>query len=338
MCLVAFALDQSSRFPFVVAANRDEFFDRPAARLGWWEPAPGELPILGGRDLQAGGTWLGLTAQGRLGLVTNVRNPASTDNLAPSRGDIVPRWLRGDLPMYRLWPQLALHGYNGFNLLALDFAQGECYWANNNQPMPIRLEKGIFGISNAELDTPWPKLQQLKAEMKVAVSGSTDAEQLAMSLFEALSDSTTYPDEELPSTGVPKDWERLLSSAFIKSPDGKYGTRCSTVIVSERVNKRLVTHVLERTYSPQSTVALLRRVTLKNWPPRYTADAMELARLNATLPPPNLHAVGSDDRFESSDVSEHDNHDLPEGAVSRRSRARNLIKLGAGSTRICRVA
>ena len=98
MCLVAFALDQSSRFPFVLAANRDEFFDRPAARLGWWEPAPGEMPILGGRDLQAGGTWLGLTAQGRLGLVTNVRNPAAMDNKAASRGEIVPRWLKVDLP------------------------------------------------------------------------------------------------------------------------------------------------------------------------------------------------------------------------------------------------
>ena len=333
MCLVAFALDQSSRFPFVVAANRDEFFDRAAARLGWWEPAPGDLPILGGRDLQAGGTWLGLTAQGRLGLVTNVRNPAAMDPEASSRGEIVPRWLKGDLPMYRLWPQLALNGYNGFNLLALDFSQGECHWVNNHQSMPLRLEKGVFGISNAELDTPWPKLDQLKAELRVALSGSVDSEQLAMSLFEALSDTTVYPDESLPHTGVPQEWERLLSSAFIKSPDGTYGTRCSTVIITERVNKRLVTHVLERTFSPQSSMALLRRVTLKNWPPRHTADIMELAKLNATLPPASLQAgwssAPSDAPFESSDVSEHDNHDLPDGAVARRSRARNLIKLGS---------
>ena len=329
MCLVAFALDQNSRFPFVVAANRDEFFDRPSARLGWWEPAPGELPILGGRDLQAGGTWLGLTAQGRLGLVTNVRNPASMDSKAASRGEIVPRWLKGDLPMYRLWPQLALNGYNGFNLLALDFSQGECYWVNNNQSMPTHLEKGIFGVSNAELDTPWPKLVQLKAELKAALTASADAEQLAMSLFEALADNTVYPDDTLPHTGVPQEWERMLSSAFIKTPDGKYGTRCSTVIITERVNKRLVTHVLERTFSPTSSMALLRRVTLKNWPPRHTADAMELAKLNATLPPSSVHTPLSDDHFESSDVSEHDNHDLADGAVARRTRARNLIKLGS---------
>ena len=335
MCLVALALDQSRRFPFVVAANRDEFFNRPAARLGWWEPQAGEAPILGGRDLHAGGTWLGLTALGRLGLVTNVRNPAATNAQAPSRGDIVPRWLKGDLPMHRLWPQLALNGYNGFNLLALDFAQGDCYWVNNNQSMPLRLEKGIFGVSNAELDTPWPKLVQLKAEVKTALNEFDEAEALAMSLFEALADARTYPDEDLPQTGVPLEWERMLSSAFIRSADGSYGTRCSTVIITERVNKRLVTHVFERTFAAQSNLALLRKLTLKNWPPRHTSGAEELAKLNATLPPAHLHAgavasgqiASGEDRFESSDVSEHENHDLPEGAGQRRHRARNLIKL-----------
>ena len=339
MCLVAVALDQSSRFPFVVAANRDEFFDRPAARLGWWEPAPGELPILGGRDLHAGGTWLGLTAQGRLGLLTNVRDPSAVDPKAASRGEIVQRWLKGDLPMYRLWPQLALHGYNGFNLLALDFSQGECFWASNvNQTMPTRLEKGIFGLSNAGLDTPWPKVSQLKDDLKTAINGAQDAEHLAMTLFEALSDPTQYPDEMLPHTGVTQEWERMLSPAFIRSPDGSYGTRCSTVIVTERVHKRLVTHVLERTFSPQSSMALLRRVTLKNWPPRHTADAMELAKLNATLPPANVVSLVGDEHFESSDVSEHHNHDLPEGSAGRRSRARNLIKLSGSGARISKQA
>ena len=270
MCLVAFALDQSSRFPFVLAANRDEFYDRPAARLGWWEPEDGGPAILAGRDLHAGGTWLGLTAQGRLGLVTNVRDPGSMDPQAPSRGQIVPQWLKGDLSMSLLWPRLAMTGYNGFNLLALDFAQGECFWVNNRKLYPERLQRGVFGLSNALLNTPWPKVQQLKARLKQAVSTSNDAEMLANQLFEALADPARAPDHQLPNTGVSLEWERLLSPAFIKSPNGQYGTRCSTLVITERVNKRLVTHVMERTFTAQSSMALLRSVTLRNWPPRHT--------------------------------------------------------------------
>jgi uncharacterized protein with NRDE domain len=157
MCLATLALDVSPRFPLVIAANRDEFMHRPAARLAWWE-TPDQVPILSGRDLQAGGTWLGLTASGRLGLLTNVRDPANTIDKAPSRGEIVPLWLKGDKPMHALWPQLAMYGYNGFNLMALDFAEGECFWLSNTTAMPKRLEKGIHGLSNAHLNTPWPKV------------------------------------------------------------------------------------------------------------------------------------------------------------------------------------
>ncbi len=323
MCLVAVALDQSSRFPFVLAGNREEFFDRPAARLDWWDPGRNAPSILGGRDLQAGGTWLGLTAQGRLGVVTNVRNPSKVDPTAPSRGDIVPLWLRGDIPMDRLWPRLAMSGYNGFNLLTVDFAEGEAYWVNNTQRYPQRLERGLHGVSNAGLNTPWPKMQTLKARMKTALNGATDLDGLVVRLFEALTDPTIAPDNKLPITGVPMEWERLLSAAFVRTPDGAYGTRCSTLVITERVNKRLVTHVLERTYSNQSNVASLRQVTLQNWPPRHTAGAAELARLNATLPPPDMRPDGS---FESSDVSERDNHALPPATPARKTRARSLIK------------
>ena len=183
MCLVAFALDQSSRFPFVMAANRDEFFDRPAARLGWWEPETPGPAILGGRDLQAGGTWLGLTALGRLGMVTNIRDPQDMDPQAPSRGQIVPQWLKGDLHMSMLWPRLAMSGYNGFNMIALDFAQGECFWLNNKRLYPERLQRGIFGLSNAQLNTPWPKVQRLKAAMKAAIPASANSEDLANRLM-----------------------------------------------------------------------------------------------------------------------------------------------------------
>jgi len=323
MCLVAFALDQSSRFPFVLAGNRDEFFERPAARLGWWEPEGGGPPILGGRDLHAGGTWLGLTAHGRLGLITNVRNPDDMDPQAPTRGEIVPRWLKGDAPMSMLWPRLAMSGYNGFNMVALDFAQGECFWLNNRKLYPERLQRGVFGLSNAILNTPWPKVQALKNQLKEVVAESGKAEDMAERLFAALADPTVAPDEHLPSTGVSLEWERLLSSAFIRSSNGLYGTRCSTLVITERVNKRLVTHVMERTFTNHSSIALVRRVTLKNWPPRHTMAESEIARLDATLPPP---AMRHEDAFESSDVHEQDNHSLQDPATSVRKRARSLIK------------
>jgi uncharacterized protein with NRDE domain len=332
MCLVALALDQHPRFPFVLAANRDEFFHRPAVRLDWWASEQGGPSILGGRDLQGGGTWLGLTALGRLGLVTNVRNPQDVDPQAPSRGLIVPQWLKGDLSMSMLWPRLAMSGYNGFNMLALDFAQGECFWVNNRKLYPERLQRGLFGLSNAILNTPWPKVQQLKARTKEALTQSTDAEALAQQLLAALADPTPAPDEQLPRTGVPLAWERLLSPAFIRSADGDYGTRCSTVIVTERVNKRLVTHVFERTFSATSTMALMRRVTLKNWPPRHSMAEADVARLDHVLPPPGLR---HDEAVEIGEFSDH-SADTAEGeeaaaegghaAPARRTRARTLIK------------
>jgi uncharacterized protein with NRDE domain len=270
MCLVALAIDQHRRFPLVVAANRDEFFARPASRLAWWSQQPGLPEVLSGRDLESGGTWLGLTAAGRMALLTNVRDPARNDPNAPSRGSIVPTWLRGDQPMDKFWMRTALLGYNGFNLIAADFARGECFWASNTQKLPVRLERGVYGLSNAGLDTPWPKVTMLKSRLLAAVEGSDSVEGLADRLFAALADRALAADEELPSTGIPVELERYLSAAFIRTPDQRYGTRCSTLVITERVNKRLVTHVLERSFNPGPGLALLRRSTLKDWPPRYT--------------------------------------------------------------------
>jgi uncharacterized protein with NRDE domain len=269
MCLVALAIDANRRFPLVLAANRDESFDRPAARLAWWTPEVGGPPILGGRDLQAGGTWLGLTAAGRLALVTNVRRPSTPDPEAPSRGSLVPLWLRTDQRPDQYWMGAALGGYAPFNLIAADFRRGDCFWASNEATAPRRLERGIFGLSNAALDTPWPKVTTLKARMTATLEDAESVDTIATRLFEALADSGQAPDADLPMTGIGLDKERLLSPAFIRTPDGGYGTRCSTVIVAERANKRLVTHVLERTWSPTSGLALLRRATLSDWPPRY---------------------------------------------------------------------
>ncbi|WP_418314715.1 NRDE family protein [Piscinibacter sakaiensis] len=272
MCLIALAIDQDRRFPLVVAANRDEFYDRPASRLGWWTPDSGGPAILGGRDMRAGGTWLGVTTQGRMAMLTNVREPQhAQDPTAPSRGHIVPQWLAGQEPPDRFWMRTALSGHNGFNLLMADFKLGCCFWASNRSRYPKRLERGLYGLSNDLLDTPWPKVQMLKRSLSDAVKSSASVDALSIRLFDALANRDPAPDDELPSTGVPRDWERTLSAAFIRSPDGRYGTRCSTLLITEKLNRTLVTHVLERSFTANG-VALLRRATLKNWPPRYSLD------------------------------------------------------------------
>jgi uncharacterized protein with NRDE domain len=308
MCLVALAIDQSRRFPLVVAANRDEFFDRAAARLGWWSPGEGLPDILGGRDLQSGGTWLGLTAQGRLAIVTNVRNAAlPQDPNAPSRGEIAQRWLAGGMPTDRFWMRTALNGYNGFNLIAADFQQGECFWGSNHNTLPVRLERGLYGLSNAALDTPWPKVEALKACLQDAIEAGDSVNGLASVLFDGLADRRTASGIALPSTGVSPEWEQMLSAAFIRSADQTYGTRCSTLIITERVNKRLITHVFERSYAAHGSMALLRRSLIKDWPPRYSVA-------------PSSQPAAQEAVTEVSDL-----HEMPPAPV-RKTRVRSLLK------------
>jgi uncharacterized protein with NRDE domain len=304
MCLVALAIDQDRRFPLVIAANRDEYFERSTARLAWWANETGAPEILGGRDLRDGGTWLGLTAAGRLALITNVRRPGSVDPTAPSRGRIVPLWLRGDLSADRFWMQVALSGHNPFNLIAADFRRGECYWASSDVPSPRRLDRGLYGLSNAGLDTPWPKVERLKEQLAEALPHSTSAQALSARLFSALADRTQPEDEALPHTGVPIEWERLLAPAFIRTPDQRYGTRSSTLIITERVNKRLVTHVFERTFPAGGGLALLRQSTLRDWPPKYGEDSTATA--------------------ESAPVSEAEI--APSAEPAKRTRVRSLLK------------
>jgi uncharacterized protein with NRDE domain len=315
MCLVALALDQSRRFPLVLASNRDEFFKRPAARLAWWTPLPGDPAVLAGRDLESGGTWLGLTAQGRLAMVTNVRGGMAVDPNAPTRGRIVTDWLAARETTGNFWMRTALSGHNGFNLIAADFQRGECFWGTNLSAYPLRLERGLYGLSNGLLDAPWPKVQALKARTRDAMRTATSSDELAAALFAALADRGLAADEALPHTGIPLEWERQLSPAFIRTPDGAYGTRCSTLIITERVGRHLVTQVFERSFSPVGTVALLRRSALRHWPPRYT-DAPSAAPI------------------EQADVSESELA-APEVATvpAKRTRVRSLLKPAPGSRR-----
>ena len=328
MCLVALALDKSRRFPLVIASNRDEFFRRPAARLAWWTPHAGAPAILSGRDLESGGTWLGLTAQGRLALLTNVRGGLPIDPAAPSRGRIVPEWLAAHEPVGSFWMRTALAGHNGFNLIAADFRQGECFWASNAAAHPQRLERGIYGLSNAGLDSAWPKVDALKARLATALAEASSVDALADALFAALGDRHLAPVDHLPSTGIPVAWEHQLSAAFIRTPDLAYGTRCSTLVITERGGRQPVTHVLERSFTAGDGVALLRRSTLRHWPPRYVASD------HADDP---AQDDGDRDRereaaAEQSAVSESEVAARPDAtaAPERRTRVRTLLKREPG--------
>lgn len=283
MCLAALSIGQHARHVFVLAANRDEYHQRPAARLGWWLPDGGGPAVLGGRDLQAGGSWCALSATGRLALVTNVRRPGAFEAGAPSRGEIVAQWLRGDQPPDRFWVQVGLAGYNPFNLIAIDFAQALHFWCGEDAA-PRRLDTGrLYGLSNAQLDTPWPKVVALKQAMRSAVGAARSVQGLADRLFTALADRRTWPDADLPRTGVPIERERELSAAFVHMPDRGYGTRCSTVVIVERTEAGVVTHVQERSFRPDGSPEAVRRAVLPHWPPQAGAqEAWSVEQAHAT--------------------------------------------------------
>jgi uncharacterized protein with NRDE domain len=266
LCLIGLALDVHPRFALVVAANRDEYFARPAAGLDWWR-ADGDGPwLLGGRDLSAGGTWMGLSAHGRLAMLTNVRDPQRHRADAPSRGALVPAWLGSNLPTETLWPDLVARACNPVNLLAGDLVRGQWWWGDDRAARPRALAPGVHGLSNATLGAPWPKVQRLERAMIDTLSTTDDAQALTACLFAALADRWQPADAELPDTGVGLVRERMLAPAFIGSPDGRYGTRCSTVLVGERVAGQWQLQVAERTFDAAGRATQQRTVRLDGWP------------------------------------------------------------------------
>ncbi|MEM9531965.1 MAG: NRDE family protein [Pseudomonadota bacterium] len=213
MCLVGMRFEPD-RSRLQIAANRDEFHQRPAQAAGWWADEP---TVYGGRDLEAGGTWLAVDRGGRMAAVTNVRKPGAQVAGAQSRGDLPLAFLRGDQSAEAFTRSLDGRAYGPFNLLLFD---GRSLWWTSNQAGPARaVGSGITGLSNAALDTPWPKV----AALKNAMAASSDAEPL----FEVLA-RREIPPGTLPDTGVGLELERLLAPSFIVSD--RYGTRCSTVL------------------------------------------------------------------------------------------------------------
>jgi uncharacterized protein with NRDE domain len=268
MCLAAFSIGQHSRFPFVLWSNRDEYFFRAAQAMDWWAPKPGGTRILSGRDLSAGGTWLGLNEAGQLALLTNVREPGRTLAVSPSRGELVTAWLTGQNHHRQGLMELGAELRNGFNLVAADLSadpkvspSSAMAWWLSNRPALQRevLQTGLYGISNAALDTPWPKLQWLKRRLQLDLQASDDLQTVVAHGFAALADRTPAPWDQLPETGLPREREGQLSSVFVhitgRWPDQDYGTRCSTVIVVERLGRQRVVHVFERTFDRDAMVA-----------------------------------------------------------------------------------
>ena len=226
MCLILFAWEMHENFPLVLAANRDEFYERPSAAATFWEDAP---DLLAGRDLGEGGTWLGITRAGRFAALTNYRDPAALKIGAPSRGRLVSDYLRGrespEAYLNRI-KQDADH-FNGFSLLVGDPA-GLFYFSNRDALQ--RLKPGIYGLSNRLLDTPWPKIERGKTAFLALLKEKKGFS--PETLFDLLTDRTRPADDRLPDTGVGLTWERILSPLFIESP--AYGTRSSTVLLMDR--------------------------------------------------------------------------------------------------------
>jgi uncharacterized protein with NRDE domain len=226
MCLIALAFDCHPRYRLVMAANRDEYFVRPTAPARFWKDSP---QLLAGRDLQSGGTWLGVTTTGRLAAVTNYREPQQIKHPRGSRGKLAADYLVGTMTPETYLETLRIEAddYQGFNLIVGD--KDGLFHFSNRGGEASRITPGIHGLSNSLLNTPWPKVVAAREGLaRLLRSNEPELE----GLFQLLSDAAPFPDASLPDTGIGIERERLLSSLFIAGSD--YGTRSSTIILIDR--------------------------------------------------------------------------------------------------------
>jgi uncharacterized protein with NRDE domain len=236
MCLIFAALNQHPVYKLIVVANRDEFYNRKTAAASYWDDYPN---VVGGRDLEAGGTWLGMSTGGKISLLTNYRDPSNIMANAPSRGHLVADYLEQEVNAsdYMKLVRAKASQYNGFNLIA--GTVNELYYVSNYKDGITRLDNGVYGLSNHLLDTPWPKVVRGKEKLEPLL-GKPNL--LTNDLMEFLYDDQVAT-EDLPDTGIGEERERALSSMFIKTPS--YGSRCSTVVLVDQHNRVLFT---ERVY------------------------------------------------------------------------------------------
>ncbi|MBU8880581.1 NRDE family protein [Bacillus sp. FJAT-29790] len=224
MCLILFAYKKHPKYKLIVAANRDEFYERPTASAYFWEDHP---HILAGRDLEKMGTWMGVTSGGRFAALTNYRDPKEITAEKRSRGELVAGYLKGSLQPREYLQEAAKSRiiYPGYNLLAGN--TDELYYYSNIEDKIQKVEPGIYGVSNHLLNTDWPKVKRGKEGLSTVMNGESEVN--VEQLFALLQNADPAPDEALPSTGVSLEWERILSPMFIKSEG--YGTRSSAVLL-----------------------------------------------------------------------------------------------------------
>lgn len=247
MCLIVLSNKVHPQYKLVIAANRDEFYDRPSRPAAFWNEE-GLKDMIAGKDLKAGGTWFGVNKNGNWAAITNYRNPNEMKIKAPSRGEIVRDFLADDIPPADFLSQLQKQAseYNGFNLLIGNSER--IYNYNNINNSIIEVENGIHGLSNAFLNSNWPKTIRAKNKLSTIMeSGNLDKE----SLFMLLKDEKQAPENKLPKTGLSRELEKMASPIFIKSEN--YGTRCSTILLIGYDNHY---EFIERSYKPGSSEIL----------------------------------------------------------------------------------
>ncbi len=238
MCLILIAYQADPAWPLVILDNRDEYYTRPTATLGPW---PGAPDVLAGRDLQSGGSWMGVRRDGCWAAVTNYREPRNDQHAKKSRGWLVRDFLLGTWSVPDYLDKVARQGeeHAGFNLL---LGEPQNLWFYSNRDPEVRqLTPGIYGMSNGRFDAPWPKVSQGKQKLEALLARPNWQSDDALTL---MCDPTRAADADLPATGVPLDWERALSSMFILTP--QYGTRSTSLLTADCRGERVLT---ERTYS-----------------------------------------------------------------------------------------
>lgn len=240
MCLIFLSYQQNPKYPLIVLANRDEFYERKSEQASSWEGSD----ILAGKDLEAGGTWLGLNQQGSMAMITNYRDPANIKSKAPSRGKLVADFLTGNLDpqRYLLALDQSADLYNGYNLILGSLT--DPWYYSNYQKKIYRLGTGLYGLSNELLDSPWPKVTKGKTLLsELMLSDSLDHDQL----FDQMQNAEQAEEGELPDTGIGLELEKAISPMFIKTDI--YGTRCTTLIT---LNNAGEVYMEERTHAPDT--------------------------------------------------------------------------------------
>ncbi len=238
MCLVVLAIGQSNQYPLILAGNRDEFHARPTQKADWWPDKP---DVVGGRDLQAGGTWLALHRNGRFATVTNYRDAEPVSAKFRSRGHLVTEFIESDQPPLDYLEAIDGPSYAGFNLIVGD--GDETAYLSNRGAKPSKLRVGLYGLSNALLDAPWDKVERSKRALSTLLDSDTVNE---TTLLRLLDDRAVGPIEEVDAKRLGFATAHAITAPFIVTPE--YGTRCSTVVIADRSGRWRMT---ERRFDAQ---------------------------------------------------------------------------------------